>query len=80
MTNINVPVTEALFCNLQELAARENLTVDQFVAAAIAEKVSVFNNREFFALRAARASREKFEQILANVPDVPPVPPDEPVE
>ncbi len=55
-----------------ELAKREGITVDQFVASAIAEKVSAWDCMKYLKERAKRGSREEFLEALSKVPDVEP--------
>jgi hypothetical protein len=46
--------------------------MNQFIATALAEKVSALMTEDYLEERAKRASREKFERILSRVPDVEP--------
>lgn len=80
MTNIQLRLPESVLASLRKLAARENVTVDQLAASALAEKVAALLGTEYLEERAKRGSREKFLAALAKVPDVPPVPPDTPYE
>ncbi len=57
---------------MQEVASKDQVSVDQFVISAIAEKISAFMTREYLEERAKRASKEKFEQAMAKVPDIEP--------
>ena len=67
-----VSVPDSLMRYVGELAKREGITVDQFVASAIAEKVSAWDSVEYLKERAKRGSREKFLDALSKVPDVEP--------
>jgi hypothetical protein len=57
---------------LQELAEREGITVEQFIATAVAEKMAVLMTESYLQERAKRGSRAKYEAALAQVPDVEP--------
>ena len=61
----------------REAAEKENVTVDQIVALALASQVSAWRVRDDMATRAARGNFADFDRILAMVPDVPPMPGDE---
>ena len=76
MTTLEVPVPEELRAELQAWAAKENVSVEQLAAVALAEKVSALSKLAYLRERAARGSREKFLAVLAKVPNVPPVLPD----
>ena len=67
-----VSVPDSLMRYVSELAKREGISVDQFVASAIAEKVSAWDGLEYLTEKAKRGSREKFLQALSKVPDEEP--------
>ena len=67
--NRTVSLPEELLKRAEELAARENLPVEEFLSAKLKEQ---FAGLEYLKRRADRASREKFEAALAHVPDVEP--------
>ena len=52
--------------------AEDGVSLDQFVATALAEKVAVLDADTCIRDRAALGIREKFERVLAKVPDVEP--------
>lgn len=49
---------------VEKLAAQDGVSMNQFVAMAVAEKVSVLKTVEFFAERKAKADRGAFRRIL----------------
>jgi hypothetical protein len=55
-----------------ELAKADGISIDQFVAQALAAKIAVLMELDYLEERAKRASREKFEQALAKVPNKEP--------
>jgi len=57
---------------IQRAAEAEQISMNQFIASAIGEKLSALQTEDYLDTRAARASREKFENALAAVPDVEP--------
>lgn len=74
MNTLSVQFPKSLHKNLHELAQREGISVDQFVASAVAEKIAALTTESYLAERASRASRAKYEAALAEVPDVEPEP------
>ncbi|XZO02868.1 MAG: toxin-antitoxin system HicB family antitoxin [Microcoleus sp.] len=72
MSTLNVNIPDSIYKSMQELAQQYNISVDQFIAAAIAEKISVLMNESYLQERANRGSREKYESVLAKVPDIEP--------
>lgn len=57
---------------LRECAKREDISINQLVSSAAAEKLAALMTEEYLEARAKRASRKKFEAALKAVPDVPP--------
>ncbi len=60
------------------LAGEDGMSLDQWIAAAVARKVgAVQTAEEFFRLRAGNARPEDLHALLALAPDRPPDPGDE---
>jgi hypothetical protein len=78
MSTANVNIPESLRRRAQALAQDDGVSLDQFVATALAEKVAVLDADSYIRARAARGDREKFERVLAKVPDVEPEEQDRP--
>lgn len=72
MSEISVNLPNSLERQLEDLARREGISADQFIATAVAEKMSALLTEEYLEERAKRASREKYEAALDRVPDVEP--------
>ena len=51
---------------------KQHASVNQFIAAAVAEKVSALMTEDYLMARAKRGNRSEFRKILAKVPDVEP--------
>jgi hypothetical protein len=78
MSTLNVNLPNSLHRKLEELSEQEGIAADQFVATAVAEKMSTLLTEKYLEERADRGSREKYERALSLVPDVEPdVEPDE---
>ncbi len=67
-----IVVPDSLLKQVRELAAKEGITVEQFVSSALAEKAAAWTTVEYLKECAARGSREKFQQALSKVPNVEP--------
>lgn len=72
MSTMSLRLPESLHRHLRELAEREGISMNQFIATAVAEKMSALLTEEYLETRARRASRERYERALAEVPDVEP--------
>lgn len=63
----------------RELAAADGVSLNQFIAAAVAEKVGAMRTADkFLKARAEGATGAALLNALDNAPDVPPVEGDEP--
>jgi len=72
MTTIQAQIPEAVLRQAQELAARENVPLEQIISLAVTQSVGVWSQESYISLRAKRASRERFLAALEQVPDVEP--------
>ena len=69
MSAISLRMPNSIHDRARLLSKRDNVSINQFVATAVAEKISAMETADYLAQRANRASREKFEAALAQVPD-----------
>jgi hypothetical protein len=69
MSTISVRLPESLHKQVRNLARREGISINQFVAMAVAEKLSALMTEEYLEERARRGDRARFERILAKVKD-----------
>lgn len=76
MSTMSLRLPESLHRRLRDVAEREGISMNQFVATAVAEKMSALLTEDYLTTRAQRASRERYEAALAEVPDVEPEPRD----
>jgi len=72
MSTLSLRLPDSLHRGVKELASREGISINQFVATAVAEKMSALMTEEYLQERALRASRAQYEAALAEVPDVEP--------
>ena len=72
MSTFSLTLPESLYKQVCKLAQQDGISIDQFIATAVAEKLAVFMTVEYLHERAKRGGREKFEAVLAKVPDVEP--------
>ncbi len=67
MSTISLRLPESLHEKARELAKQEKVSINQFVATAVAEKLSALMTEEYLLARAKRGSRRKFEAVLRKV-------------
>jgi hypothetical protein len=72
MSQVNVQIPDSLYAAASQLASRDQISLDQFIALALAEKISSLSTEELLASRRQRGDSKKFAEVLAKVPDSPP--------
>jgi len=77
MSTLEVKIPDLLLKQVNEVAVKEKVTVDQIVSIALAAQVSASQARESIASRAKNVDWQKVDDILARVPGSPPLPGDE---
>jgi len=72
MGTISLRLPESLPKQVRELANQDGISISQFTATALAEKMSALMTADYLERRTSSGSREKFEHALAKVTDVKP--------
>jgi len=72
MSALSLRLPDSLHKRLKELASREGISINQFIATAVAEKMAALMTEDYLQARAPRGIRTKYEAALAQVPDVEP--------
>jgi predicted P-loop ATPase/GTPase len=67
--NLTIIVSEELYRRAVDIAAQENVTIEELFASAFEERILEF---ERLRERAARGSYEKFLKVMDKVPAVEP--------
>ena len=71
MSTLSLRLPESLHKQLKAVAERDSVSINQFIATAVAEKLSALMTADYLEERAARGDRSRFESVLARVRDVP---------
>ena len=69
MSTISLRLPESLHKQARELAKKDNVSINQLITTALAEKLSALLTSEYLEERAKLGSRRKFERVLAKVRD-----------
>lgn len=72
MTTLSLRLPDSLHAMARELAQTENVSINQLVTLALAEKISALMTEEYLETRAKRGSRAKFDRAMAKVAKVAP--------
>jgi predicted transcriptional regulator len=70
MSTISLRLPDSLHKQVRKLAEKENVSINQLITLALAEKLSALMTEEYLEERAKRGSRKKFKRAMAKVPKV----------
>jgi predicted DNA-binding ribbon-helix-helix protein len=74
MSAISVRLPDSLHRKVKEMAARDNVSINQLITVALAEKLSALETEDYLGKRAARATKATFQKALRRIPDREPDP------
>ena len=77
MSNLSLRLPDSLHRKIRQLAEQDDISINQFIATAVAEKTAALLTVDYLEERARRADPKLVDRILRRVPDVPPDPGDE---
>jgi len=72
MTTLSLRLPDSIHNNAKIFAEREEISINQLAATALAEKLAVLAAEDFIRAHAVRADKDAFAAALASVPDVAP--------
>lgn len=68
MSTISIRLPDSLHSMAKAMASQDHVSMNQFIASAVAEKISALATETYLKERAERATQQKFEAALAAVP------------
>ena len=74
MSALSLRLPESIHRTVGELARQEGVSINQFVATAVAEKLAALMAADYLQERAKRGDRKAFQRALARVPAADPGP------
>jgi hypothetical protein len=77
MSDLRLRLPDSLHRKLREIADEDDVSINQFIATAVAEKAAAYLTVEYLEERARRADPALFDRLLDRVPDAAPLPGDE---
>lgn len=77
MTALTVRLPNSVHQKVRELAQRDAISVNQFIASAVAEKMACVMTLDYLRTQAEQGQRSDFDRFMGMVPDAPPLPGDE---
>jgi predicted transcriptional regulator len=72
VSTISLRLPESLHKKVRELAKSEDVSINQLITTALAEKMSALMTVDYLEERAARGDRSRFERAMSKVRDTAP--------
>ena len=69
---MKIELPDSLLKQARELAEKEGVPLEQFIASALAEKMAAWKTVVYLKGRASRGDRLKFQAAMSKVADVEP--------
>ena len=76
MSVLSLRLPKSMHEQVRDMAEKEEISINQFILLAIAEKLATLDTVDYLQQRAARGSRAQLLAILERAPDVEPDPED----
>ncbi len=76
MTTLSLRLPDSLHKQVKSLARKEGISINQFIASAVAEKMSALQTENYLVNRANKGDRESFLEAMSRMPDTEPDPDD----
>lgn len=71
MTALTVRLPNSVHKKVKELALRDDISVNQFIAAAVSEKMASVMTLDYLKSEAAQGKRSDFDRFLKAIPNAP---------
>ena len=71
MTVLTVRLPNSVLQKVKELALRDEISVNQFIATAVSEKVVSVMTLDYLKSEAAQGIRSNFDQLMNAIPNAP---------
>ncbi|MCZ2128513.1 MAG: type II toxin-antitoxin system HicB family antitoxin [Anaerolineales bacterium] len=72
MSILSLRLPESLHQYARKMAEKENISINQLITLALAEKLSALGAEDYLEMRAKRASKAKFLKAMSKVSKVEP--------
>ena len=74
MSTLSLRLPDSLHQRFKAIAQKDGVSINQFISAAVAEKMSALMTEEYLVKRATKGSKDKFLKAMSKVPDIEPDP------
>ena len=72
MSTLSLRIPESLHNRVKLLASEDNISINQFITSALAEKISALETGRYLEERSKHGNSKKFRKILSKIPNIEP--------
>jgi predicted transcriptional regulator len=72
MSTISLRLPQSLHKRVRDLAKKEEISINQFIATALAEKMSALMTSDYLEERSKRGNRQKFVRAMSKIRGIDP--------
>jgi len=72
MSTLSLRLANSLHNEVKHLAKKEGISINQFIASAVAEKMSALMTEDYLVERSRKGNKKAFLQAMAKVPNIEP--------
>ncbi len=66
MSTISLRIPDSIHKRIKRLAKKEHISINQFAATAMAEKISALETEKYLTERAKLGSKTKYKKVLSK--------------
>lgn len=70
MSTISLRLPDSLHESIRALAKEDNISINQSVATALAEKMSALTTEKYLSERSEKGSKKKFKTAMSKIKDI----------
>jgi pantothenate kinase len=72
MSTLSIRIPDSIHEVVKKMSKEDNISINQFIASAITEKVTAMETEEYLVTRGMMGSKKAFERVLKKVPNIKP--------
>ena len=72
MSTLSLRLPDSLHKKIKEIAKKENISINQFIASAVSEKMAALTTLDYLEERAKKANDKTYLKALAKIADTEP--------
>lgn len=76
MSTLNIQIPESIRSRVEDFAREEGVSVDEYIASILSQRIAVADVDSYVQIRAAKGSSKRLIELLDKAPNVEPEPHD----